>query len=100
MDWHSVQNGEYLVVANEGEAYHYNGKNYGSPNGSVTLINYTSANDARALQIELSDYSDVKGMLHKSIHELLNELLVEAIAMKKLMFQYKIIRLQIPNLSS
>lgn len=58
-------NGKYLVVANEGEAYHYNGKDYESPDGSVTLINYTNANDAHAVQIKLSDYSDIKGMLHK-----------------------------------
>ena len=58
-------NGKYLVVANEGEAYRYNGKDYESPDGSVTLINYSSVNDAQAVQIKLSDYSDIKGMLHK-----------------------------------
>ena len=58
-------NGKYLVVANEGEAYHYNGKDYDSPDGSVTLINYTNATNAHAVQIELADYTDVKGMLQK-----------------------------------
>ena len=58
-------NGKYLVIANEGEAYHYNGKDYESPDGSVTLINYTNANQAQAIQLNLSDYSDVDGMLHK-----------------------------------
>ncbi len=58
-------NGKYLVVANEGEAYHYNGKDYESPHGSITLINYSSATNSHAVQIKLSDYSDVEGMLQK-----------------------------------
>ena len=58
-------NGKYLIVANEGEAYHYNGKDYESPDGSITLINYSNANNAHAIQINLTDYTDVKGMLQK-----------------------------------
>ena len=57
-------NGKYLVVANEGEAYHYNGKEYESPEGSVTLINFSRTN-ARAIQINLPDLSEVEGMMHK-----------------------------------
>ena len=58
-------NGNYLVVANEGEAYRYNGKNYESPEGSITLVDYSNAYDAQVMQIKLSDYSNVEGMLHK-----------------------------------
>lgn len=58
-------NGKYLVVANEGEAYRYNGKDYESPEGSVTLINFANAEQAVAIQIPLKDYSNIEGMLHK-----------------------------------
>lgn len=58
-------NGKHLVVANEGEAYHYNGKSYESPEGSVTLVDFTSANQAKVTQIKLEDFSGVEGMMHK-----------------------------------
>ncbi len=58
-------NGKYLVVANEGEAYHYNGNEYESPEGSVTFIEFSSTTHAKATQLNLSDYSEIKGMLNK-----------------------------------
>ena len=62
------QNGKYLVVANEGEAYRHNGKKYESPEGSVTLVNYVSKTEAKATQIKLNDYSQIEGMLNNK-HE-------------------------------
>ena len=61
-------NGKYLVVANEGEAYHYNGKEYESPEGSVTLVDFSVPANAKAIQINLPDLSEVEGMMHKK-HE-------------------------------
>ena len=58
-------NGKYLVVANEGEAYHYNGKKYDSPEGSVTLVKFLNNANGQAIQIKLSDYSQVEGMMNK-----------------------------------
>ncbi len=58
-------NGKYLVVANEGEAYHYNGKDYESPEGSMPFVDFTSATQAEVTQIKLEDFSGVEGMMHK-----------------------------------
>jgi len=59
-------NGKFLVVANEGEAYRYNGKTYESPEGSVTLVRFDQATPTETIQITLEDYSHVDGMLKKS----------------------------------
>jgi len=58
-------NGKYLVIANEGEAYRYNGKDYESPEGSVTLIDFSNATQATVTQIKLTDFTQVEGMMHK-----------------------------------
>jgi len=55
--------GNFLVVANEGEAYRYNNGEYESPEGSITLIKFSNENNEQVKQIKLSDYSDVDGML-------------------------------------
>jgi DNA-binding beta-propeller fold protein YncE len=59
-------NGEFLVVANEGEVYRYNGKHYESPEGSVTFIDFKNVEHPKVTQIALADYTNVKGMLQKS----------------------------------
>ena len=60
-------NGQYLIVANEGEAYRYNGKNYESPEGSITHLYFKDGlKEVIVTQIPLSDYTNVEGMLHKS----------------------------------
>lgn len=60
-------NGKFLVVANEGNAYRYNGKQYESPDGSITHIHFKKGlEDVVGTLIDLDDYSNVDGMLHKS----------------------------------
>ncbi len=58
-------NGKYLVAANEGEAYRYNGKDYESPEGSITLLNLENITQTTAIQIAMDDYSNIAGMLEK-----------------------------------
>ncbi len=58
-------NGKFLVVANEGEAYRYNGKHYESPEGSVTFARFQNTNPIETIQIPLEDYSHIEGMLKK-----------------------------------
>ncbi len=59
-------NGKYLIVANEGEAYRYDGKRYTSPEGSITHVFFRDGlQRVDVTQIPLHDYSGVAGMLHK-----------------------------------
>lgn len=60
-------NGEYLIVANEGESYRKNGDQYESPEGSITHINIKKVlTNAKTTHILLGDYSNIDGMLHES----------------------------------
>ncbi len=70
-------NGSHLIVANEGEAYRYDGKRYESPEGSITHVSFgDDLQNACVTQIPLSDYSNVPGMLHKSHARALERIVV------------------------
>ena len=58
--------GRYLIAANEGEAYRYAGRQYESPEGSITHVLFKDGlQNITVTQIPLEDYSHVEGMLHK-----------------------------------
>ena len=60
-------NGMYLVAANEGEAYRYAGRDYESPEGSVTHVSFEDdLQNPIVTQIQLQDYTQIEGMLHRS----------------------------------